>query len=157
MSNLYIAADHAGFQLKETLASFLKEEGHIVVDCGAYSYDADDDYPDFVSVCAHKVVTDSGSFGIVIGASGQGEAMVANRVTGIRAAVYYGSPAVSQKDAEGIELDMISSVRAHNDANILALGARFLTAVEAQVAVRLFLEISASTDTRHVRRREKLR
>lgn len=155
MPNLYIAADHAGFDLKEELKPFLQELGYTVEDCGAYALDTDDDYPDVVGPCVQKVASDSGSFGIVIGASGQGEAMAANRVPGIRAAVYYGAARLSQTDADGVERDMITSVRSHNDANILSLGARFISAEEAKDAVRTFLETAASTQERHVRRVHK--
>lgn len=155
MPNVYIAADHAGFDLKEKLTPFLQELGYLVEDCGANELHTDDDYPDVVAPCAQKVAADSGSFGIVIGASGQGEAMVANRTQGIRAAVYYGAARLSQTDADGVERDMITSVRSHNDANILSLGARFISVEEAKEAVRMFLETAASTQDRHVRRVHK--
>lgn len=149
---LYIAADHAGYTLKEALRPYLSDLGHTVTDCGALALEAGDDYPDFVLSCARQVAGDAGSFGIVIGASGQGEAMVANRVLGIRAAVYYGGEPRTQMDAEGAELGLIASVRAHNDANVLSLGARFVSEEEAKAAVTLFLETPFSGAERHVRR-----
>jgi ribose 5-phosphate isomerase B len=101
---------------------------------------------------AAKVAQNKGSFGIAIGASGQGEAMVANRVKGVRAAVYYGPAAHFQTDADGNKLDMITSVRAHNDANVLSLGARFLSAAEAKEAVLKWLQTAFSGSEQHVRR-----
>lgn len=155
MSKIYIASDHAGFSLKESLRAYL-ESSHEVVDCGAFSLDPDDDYPPLVEVCAKRVAGEAGSFGVVIGASGQGEAIAANKVAGIRAAVYYGDPSKTQTDASGHTLSLIESVRSHNDANILSLGARFITEEEAQRAVEVFLATPASSDERHVRRRSLL-
>lgn len=153
---VFIAADHAGYELKEKLKPFLASLGHEVEDCGAFSFDGGDDYPDVAVPCADRVAAAPGSFGIVIGASGQGEAMAANRVRGARAAVYYGPAARAQTDAEGGALDIIASARAHNDANILSLGARFLSEGEAQEAVRAFLATPFSGSERHVRRIGKL-
>lgn len=149
---IYIAADHAGFALKAALVPELSALGHDVEDCGAYAENPTDDYPDFILPCAKKVAGDPGSFGIVIGASGQGEAMAANRVPGARCAVYYGEPSGVQTDADGATLGMIASSRAHNDATILALGARFLTFAQAKDAVLLFLATPFSGAERHVRR-----
>lgn len=156
MPKIYIAADHAGYSLKEVLVSHLSSRGHEVEDCGAFSSVLDDDYPDYVRPCAEKVAAEQGAFGIVIGASGQGEAMAANRVPGVRAAVYYGGSSTQQLDAQGNELTLLASVRAHNDANILSLGARFLTEEEAIHATNLFLATSFSGEERHMRRIEKL-
>lgn len=156
MPKIFIAADHAGYALKEALKPFLSGLGHEVEDCGAFSLDPNDDYPDFMLPCARKVAATPGSFGITIGASGQGEAMAPNRVPGVRAAVYYGAPASTQTDAGGAVLSMIESVRAHNDANVLSLGARFLTEDEAKEAVRVFLATPFSGEERHMRRIEKL-
>jgi len=152
MPKIFIAADHAGYELKEKLKPFLTELGHDVEDCGAASFTPDDDYPDFILPCARKVAENPGSFGIIIGASGQGEAMAANTVPGARAAVFYGEPRGRQTDSDGQELDMISSTRSHNHANILSLGARFITEEETREKVRLFLATPFSHDERHVRR-----
>lgn len=149
---IYLAADHAGFELKETIRQYLKEHGHQVEDCGAFEKDTDDDYPDFILPCARHVARDPGSFGVIIGASGQGEAMAANRIAGVRAAVYYGSASISQIDAEGAALGLIESVRMHNNANVLSLGARFMSEDEAVSAVALFLSTRFSGDERHLRR-----
>jgi ribose 5-phosphate isomerase B len=142
---VYVAADHAGFELKEKLKVFVGGLGYVVEDCGAHSLDAGDDYPDFVSVCAQKVANDTDSRGIVLGGSGEGEAMDANRVVGVRACEYYGGTT-----------DIVRISREHNDANILSLGARFVTEDEACAAVQIFLETPFSGEERHVRRIEKL-
>jgi ribose 5-phosphate isomerase B len=149
---LFLASDHAGFHLKEALKRHLSGAGHELHDFGAVVEDVQDDYPDMVIPCAKKVAETPGSFGIILGASGQGEAMAANRVSGIRAAVYYGPTTNAQKDINGTTLGMIESVRMHNDANILSIGARFVTEREASEAVDLFLGTAFSGDERHVRR-----
>jgi len=153
---IFIAADHAGFALKEALKPFLTGLGHEVKDCGADTLVEGDDYPDIVTPCARKVAEEKGGIGVVIGASGQGEAMAVNRIPGIRAAVYYGEAAHAQQDAGGQTLGLLASARMHNDANILSLGARFLSEEEAKEAVRTFLETPFSGEERHVRRIEKL-
>lgn len=152
MLKIYIASDHAGFELKESLNIFLRERGIEVEDIGPTALDPNDDYPDYILPMAAKVAQHKGSYGIAIGASGQGEAMVANRVVGARAAVYYGPAHQSQTDAAGHSLDMLASTRVHNDANILALGARFISAEEAKAVVIQWLQTAFSGDERHVRR-----
>ncbi len=136
---IHLAADHAGFELKEGLKAHLLSFGHDVVDMGAYEFSPEDDYPDFIMPCAQKVA--EGGIGIILGGSGQGEAMAANRVTGVRAAVFYGG-----------DLELVRLAREHNDANILSLGARFLSLDEAKAAAELFLSASFSGDERHARR-----
>lgn len=152
---IFIATDHAGFELKNKLKEFLTSLGHEVVDKGPFQYNADDDYPDFIRPAAEAVAADKGSLGIVLGGSGQGEAMCANRIRGARAAVYYGE-AGTQTDITGNTIDMITSTREHNNANILSLGARFLTEDEVKVTVKKFIQTSFSGETRHIRRLEKL-
>ncbi len=141
---IYLAGDHAFFELKEKLAAELTARDHHVEDLGSHVLDADDDYPDTVSLCAARVAREPGSFGIVGGGSGQGEAMVANRTKGIRAAVFYGGP-----------MHIVRLAREHNDANVLSLGARFMSVEEALEAVELFLGTAFSGDARHIRRIEK--
>ena len=153
---IFIATDHAGFELKEKLKVFITGLGHTVVDQGALNFDAQDDYPDFIRPCAEAVVLNNNSMGIVLGASGQGEAMCANRVPGARCALFYGQVGNTQTDMSGSILDMIESVRQHNDANMLSIGARFLNEEEAEKAVKLFIETKFVGDERHVRRIEKL-
>ena len=156
MSKLFVASDHAGFPLKQELIPYLTTLGHDVVDCGALTLEEGDDYPPIIRGCAERVAQEAGSFGIVIGGSGEGEAMVANKVTGIRCAVFYGEATRLQTDADGVSRDIITSTRVHNDANMLSLGARFITSEEARQAVQTFLETQASTDERHVRRRQAI-
>jgi ribose 5-phosphate isomerase B len=136
-----LATDHAGFAHKEILKSFLVEQGHEVVDSGAYVLDANDDYPAFMKVAAEKVARGDCARGIILGGSGQGEAMVANRLPSIRAVVYYGGP-----------LEIVTLSREHNDANILSLGARFLSHTEVCEAADLWLDTSFSGEERHLRR-----
>lgn len=145
MKKIFIASDHAGFELKNILKDFLLGEGHAIEDCGPAVFDPHDDYPDYVVPCAQKVAQNMDSFGIVVGLSGQGEAMAANRVQGIRAAVYYGGPE-----------EILTLARKHNDANILSLGAKFLAPEAAQDAVLLWLSTDFSADERHVRRIQKI-
>jgi ribose 5-phosphate isomerase B len=142
---IYIGSDHAGFELKEKLKPFLNELGHEYEDKGALTYDAGDDYPDFVRPVAEAVARDMEAKGIVIGKSGQGEAMCANREQGIRAAVYYGG-----------NLEVLKLSREHNDANVLSLAAGFVSLDEAQSAVKLWLSTSFSEEERHIRRIAKL-
>ena len=142
---IFIASDHAGFELKNTLVAFLREKGMDVEDMGPSIYIESDDYPDTITPVAKKVAQHEGSFGIVLGGSGQGEAMAANRVPGARAAVYYGGA-----------MEIVQRTREHNDANILSMGARFVTSDEACAAVELFLETPFSAEERHMRRIQKL-
>lgn len=145
---VYLATDHAGFEIKEGIASYLNEAGHEVIDMGAHAYVTDDDYPDFIGPCAQDVAADLGSFGIVFGGSGHGEAMVANRTQGVRAATFYGP-----HKERGYEI--VALAREHNDASILSIGAQFVTLEEATEAVRIFLETPFSGDERHLRRLAK--
>lgn len=139
---VYLASDHAGFKLKEKIKSFLKSGRYTVEDKGPCSFDVNDDYPDFVKLAAEAVSKDPrNSKAIILGGSGQGEAMVANRYKNVRAAVYYGG---SEK--------IIKLSREHNDANTLSLGARFLKEDEALKAVKLWLETPFSQEERHKRR-----
>lgn len=142
---IYIASDHAGFARKQSLTAFLREQGKDVEDLGPSIYIEGDDYPDTIAPLAQYVAQNKGSFGIAIGGSGQGEAIVCNRVPGVRAAVYYGGP-----------YEILTLSREHNNANVLSLGARFLSDAEAQKAVILWLDTAFSSEERHVRRVNKL-
>jgi ribose 5-phosphate isomerase B len=162
---IYFAADHAGIDLKAELIKFvgsLSTAGvpYDVEDCGAFEFDKADDYPDFVGRAGKKLAADAQagteSRAVVIGASGQGEAMAMNRFVGVRCALYYGEPSRKQIDMSGKELDMISSSREHNNANALSFGARFLTSEEAQQILKKWLTVAFSGDTRHERRIQKL-
>lgn len=142
---VYLGTDHAGYEMKEELKKYLGSLGHEVLDLGADSYEENDDYPDFIIPVAQKVKEDKDSFGIILGASGQGEAICANAQGGVRAIVYY---------APNIEIVKLG--REHNNANILSLGAHFLNQSDAQEACKLFLETPFSNDERHVRRLAKI-
>ena len=144
MYKIFFAADHAGFALKNALIDYARSLGHDAEDLGAFTEDPQDDYPDFVTSCAYKVAATAGSFGVILGKSGQGEAMAANRIKGVRAAVYYGGPH-----------EAVSLAREHNDANVLSLGAGFIREEEAKEAVALFLSTPFSGEERHIRRLEK--
>jgi ribose 5-phosphate isomerase B len=143
---IYVACDHAGFGLKETLKRYLQDQNKDVEDMGAFGLDAQDDYPDFIFPAAHKVAENPReNVGIFFGATGQGEAIAANKVKGIRAAVYYGG-----------SLDVVRKSRSHNDANVLSLGARFLTKEEMIDAVEVWLTTDFEGG-RHERRVEKIK
>ncbi len=142
---IYIGSDHAGFEMKRDLTAFLLEHGVDVYDCGPEKYDHDDDYPDYISVVARQVSKDFEAKGIVIGYSGQGEAIVANRFAGVRCAVFYGG-----------SKHVLTLSREHNDANILSLGANFITIREAKQAVLLWLRTNFSGEDRHIRRIQKI-
>lgn len=143
---IYIASDHAGFFLKKTLIQYLKIKGYEVEDCGADVLDENDDYPDFVIPCASRVARSKPgeAVGIVIGGSGNGEAIAANKVKGIRAAVYNSGTHFIAKAA-----------KEHNNANILALGAKFISPDEAKRAITTWLEAEFEGG-RHQRRIEKI-
>lgn len=154
---IYIGADHAGYELKEELKNYLSELGYEVEDKGAFSLDEDDDYPDFITPVAEAVAGDTESKGIILGGGGQGEAMCANRVSGVRAAVFYGEvlpqSSVDIKGERSIDsFEVVKLTREHNDANILAIGVRFVSSDEAKFAVELFLSTKFSGDERHKRR-----
>lgn len=141
-----IASDHAGFELKQEIISFLKGDGYEIVDHGAWKIDANDDYPDFVKLVARDVSRHPDSLrGIVLGGSGTGEAIVCNRFPNVRAVSYYGG-----------NVEIISLSREHNDANILSLGARFIGLPEAKMVIQEWLNTSFPEDERHKRRIEKI-
>lgn len=146
---IHIGADHAGFDLKNEIIRFLEQKHYEVIDHGAYELDPEDDYPDFILPVAVSVAEDPNSRGIILGGSGQGEAMVANRIKGIRATVFYGEPTYSDDS-------IVNLSRQHNDANILSIGARFLTEEEALEAIDMWLETSFSNEPRHERRISKI-
>ncbi len=143
---IYIASDHAGFELKNTIFNYLRESGREIEDCGPFKYDKDDDYPDFIYPCAQKVAEDvDNNRGIIIGWSGNGEAIVANKVKGIRAAVYYGG-----------NPEIVRLSRDHNNANVLSLGAGFISVDEIKQSIDVWLK-TAFGGGRHQRRIEKIK
>tara|TARA_Y100000816_G_C26067368_1_gene561050 strand:+ start:187 stop:624 length:438 start_codon:yes stop_codon:yes gene_type:complete len=141
---IHLATDHAGLDLKNSIREYLINQGYDVKDHGAYEYDALDDYPDFIIPCAKAVSKDLNSRGIIFGGSGQGEAMAANRIKGVRAAVFYNGPD-----------EIIRLSRQHNNANILSIGARFMMESEIQSAIEIWLK-EPFEGGRHVKRIEKL-
>lgn len=162
---IYFAADHAGFDFKGLMIEHVKQlsssaRPYDIEDCGAFDFDKADDYPDFIGragqLLSQDVAQGIESRAIVLGASGQGEAMVMNRFPGVRCALYYGDPAKKQVDMAGHELDLISSTREHNDANALSMGGRFLSADQARAAVTAWLSQGFSGDERHKRRIAKI-
>lgn len=140
---VYLATDHAGFLLKEEVKKFLEEKGYQVEDCGAFELNNDDDYPDFISVAARKV-SENNEKGIVFGKSGAGEAIVANKIKGIRGIL-------------GVNKENIELARQHNDANILSLGSDFVDYEKAKELTEVFLKTEFSNEQRHLRRIEKIR
>ena len=152
---IYLASDHAGYELKEALAPFLVERGYTVEDVGPVELNPEDDYPDHMLPLALKVADDKGSAGIVMGGSGQGEAMVANRVKGVRAAVYYGPPSHKASDGQAAA-DILTLSREHNDANVLSIGARFISIEDATQAIIKWLQTPFSGEERHARRIKKI-
>jgi ribose 5-phosphate isomerase B len=136
---VYLAADHAGYELKVHLANHLAKQGYEVVDIGAKQFDPDDDYPVFCLHAGARVVADPGSLGVVIGGSGNGEQIAANKIAGVRAAL-----------AWNVETAQLS--RQHNDANVVGIGARQHTLDEATGIVEAFLTAKFSASERHSRR-----
>jgi len=150
---IYIGTDHAGYVLKEKLVTSLKGQGYEVVDMGAFEYNEKDDYPDFVVPVARAVSKDpNGVKGIILGGTGEGEAIAANKFPHVRAVVYYGKAKPVVED----EADIMVRFREHNNSNILSLGARYLTENFAMEAVNLWLNTSFSGNERHVRRLGKI-
>lgn len=141
---IYIGTDHAGYEYKEAIKEALERDGYMVVDKGAFQFEAKDDYPDFIYPVATAVAEDPDTrVGVVLGGSGQGEAIVANKVKGIRAAL-------------GFSEFVVKATREHNDSNVLSLGARTLPVETAIEYVKLFLDTPFSGDERHVRRIKKI-
>jgi ribose 5-phosphate isomerase B len=135
---VFLGTDHAGYELKEHLRGVLAADGHDVVDCGAVTFDAEDDYPAFCLDAAARAVGEGG-YAVVLGGSGNGEQIAANKVAGVRAALCW-------------SVEIARLAREHNDANVCSLGARFLTPDEAVEVVRTFLATAFTGDERHARR-----
>lgn len=136
---IHVGTDHAGFEFKNELVKYLQSKGHDVVDHGAYEYDAEDDYPAFCISAAEAVANDAGSLGIVIGGSGNGEQIAANKVVGIRAALAW-------------SVETATLAREHNNANVLGLGARMHDQATAFSIVDAFIRTPFSNVERHIRR-----
>lgn len=136
---VHLGSDHAGFELKAHLTERLRGLGYEVVDHGPVEYDPVDDYPPYVLRAAAAAANDAGSLGVVIGGSGNGEVMAANKVRGVRAALVWND-------------DTASLAREHNDANVVSVGARMHSLDEAGRLVERFVTTPFSGDARHVRR-----
>ncbi|MET8310020.1 MULTISPECIES: ribose-5-phosphate isomerase [unclassified Micromonospora] len=136
---VYLGSDHAGFELKVHLANYLAKQGYDVVDVGPHGYDPDDDYPAFCLHTGDRVVADETGLGVVIGGSGNGEQIAANKVAGVRAALAW-------------SVETAQLARQHNDANVVAVGARQHTLDEATAIVEAFLSTPFSGNERHARR-----
>lgn len=140
---VYLGSDHAGYELKMHLVNHLQKQGHDVVDVGPHVYDPEDDYPSFCLHTGAQVVADPGSLGIVIGGSGNGEQIAANKIAGVRAALAW-------------RVEIAQLARQHNDANVISLGAREHTLDEATSFVEAFLATPFSGNPRHARRISQL-
>lgn len=145
-TTIYLGTDHAGYELKEHIKSFLLDQNYEVIDLCEHALVEGDDYPLHVREVGKKVSEENNTRGIIFGESGQGEAITVNRIIGVRAVVYYG-----ENQSEIIKLS-----RLHNDANILSIGARFVLLDEAEEMIKLWLETDFSGDERHIRRIEQI-
>ena len=143
---IILGTDHGGFELKEHIKKYLLDAGFEVEDKGAHKFEPQDDYPDFIVPVAKEVAKNPDNCrGIIFGGSGQGEAIAANKIKGIRAALYCGG-----------DIEIVKLSRTHNNANILSLGARFLAKDQAVEAVKIWLETKFSNEARHIRRIKKI-
>jgi ribose 5-phosphate isomerase B len=140
---VHLGSDHAGFELKDHLLAWLEEHGHEVIDHGPHGYDPADDFPPYILRAAQAVGADKASLGVVIGGSGNGEQIAANKVSGVRAALAWND-------------DTASLAREHNDANVVSIGARMHTLDEATRLVERFVDTQFSAETRHIRRIEMI-
>jgi ribose 5-phosphate isomerase B len=140
---IYIASDHGGYELKKELVNYLQKKGYTIEDMGNKKEDPQDDYPDFILPLAEKVAKEMGATGIILGRSGNGEAIAANKVKGIKAAVC-------------LNVKMAKMAREHNDANILSLGADYVDLKTAKAIVDTFLETFFSKEEKHKRRVNKI-
>ncbi len=161
LMKIAVATDHAGFETLKELKTFLAGLGHECVDYGPQNYDPADDYPDFMFPAAKAVASGECERGIILGGSGEGEAIAANRFKGVRCAVFYGQVvAKTAIDAEGTKSDdpyeIIKLSRQHNDSNVLSLSTRFIGLEEMKQAIEIWLSTPFSQAERHVRRIKKL-
>jgi len=141
---IYLGTDHAGFEFKEKIKDYLNENQYEVIDCGALAFDPNDDYPDFISKVGENVAEEIGSFGIVLGKSGAGECIVANKFKNVRAFL-----AVNEQN--------VKLAREHNDANVISIGSEIISLDQAKKLIELFLKTPFSNEERHIRRINKIR
>lgn len=156
-----LATDHTGFEQLKDLKEYLEELGHECHDFGPTSLNINDDYPDFIFEAAKAVAQNICERGIILGGSGQGEAMAANRLKGVRCAVFYGPAVVGRIiDVNGrlssSPYEIIKLSREHNNANMLSLAARFVSIMDMKQVLKLWLETPFSQEPRHIRRIDKL-
>lgn len=160
---VFLGTDHTGLEIKNNVMKYLQGLGYDVEDCGAYEYDKDDDYPDFIGKAAQAVSKDPQNCrGIVFGGSGQGEAMVANKYKGVRCALFYSKAVPAQAiDVTGQKsedpFEILKLTKLHNGANMLSIGIRFLTEEEIKKAIKVWLEAPDAHEERHLRRIEKIK
>jgi ribose 5-phosphate isomerase B len=159
--NIALATDHAGYEQLKQLQAFLESEGHTCHNFGPQEFAPDDDYPDFIRPAAEALGKGEYERGIILGGSGQGEAMVANRVKGVRCALFYG-PVVPLRvvDASGREsrdpYEIVRLSREHNDANMISLAARFVSLEDMKNVLQIWLVTAFSEAERHKRRIDKI-
>lgn len=140
---IYLAADHAGFELKEKIKEYLNFQNHEIVDEGAFSYEKEDDYPNIISKAAKQISKDPSSKAIIFGKSGSGEEIVANKFENVRAVL-------------GFSEENVRLSREHNDANILSIGSEFIDFGKAKALIDIFLNTPFSNEQRHERRIEEI-
>ena len=158
---VYLATDHTGLVIKDKVKEFLEKENYEVEDCGAFEYNSDDDYPDWISKAAQKISQNPQERGIIFGGSGEGEAMVANKFKNVRCALFY-TPAVPTQsvniegDKSTDPYEIIKLTRMHNQANMLSIGFRFVNENDVFHAIKVWLTTPGPKEERHIRRIEKI-
>lgn len=156
-----LSTDHAGYEAVGKLKDYIESLGHEVAYFGPTAYDSEDDYPELIARAAKSVSSGEAEMGVILGGSGQGEAIAANRFKGVRAAVFYGGAiAKTAIDAEGNTsedpYEIVKLSRQHNNANMLSLSGRFLSEQEMMEAIKIWLETPFSDAPRHQRRNQQL-
>jgi len=156
-----LATDHTGYEQLKDLQMYLEDQGHECHNYGPQTLNLSDDYPDFIFKAAQAVSDGTADFGVILGGSGQGEAIAANRLKGVRCAVFYGPAVVGRIiDANGrvssSPYEIVRLSRQHNNANMLSIAARFVSLVDMKQVVKLWLDTPFSDEPRHVRRIDKL-
>ncbi len=159
---IYLATDHAGFELKEKIKTYLLEKKYEIEDCGAFSFNKDDDYTDFIPLAAKKVSENPENRAIILGGNGENEAVTANKFKNVRCALFYGpvlpvQPINVENDKSSDPYALLKLTRDHDNSNILSLGARFLTDDQAINAVEIWLNTPFSNAERHERRIEQIK
>ena len=159
--NIALSSDHTGFEQIKDLQFFLESQGHTIQNFGPKALNITDDYPDYIFLAAQAVASGSCERGVVLGGDGQGEAMAANRLKGVRCGVYYGPAVVGRIIDENGRVssspfEIVRLTRQHNDANMLSIAARFVSLADMQNVIKLWLDTPFSGEPRHTRRIDKL-